>query len=38
MNKEPKLPSLGYFAVAFIVYVGIGIFFSAGANYLAGAH
>ncbi len=38
MNKEPKLPTVGYMVVAFAVYVGIGIFFSAGANFLAGAH
>ena len=38
MNKEPKLPSVTYVIVAFMVYVGIGIFFSAGANFLAGAH
>ena len=38
MNKEPKLPSVTYVIVAFMVYVGMGIFFSAGANFLAGAH
>jgi len=36
--NEPKLPSVTYMIVAFFIYVGIGVLFSAGTNYLAGAH
>lgn len=38
MNKEPKLPSATYVALAFLVYVALGVFVTAFVQYSAGAH
>jgi len=38
MDKEPKLPSKLYVAVAFLAYVAAGIFVSAFVQYSSGAH
>jgi len=38
MDKEPKLPSATYVALAFLVYVALGVFVSAFVQYSSGAH
>jgi len=38
MDKEPKLPSKLYVALAFLVYVAAGVFVSAFVQHMSGAH